>query len=81
MGRIFVRRRRHIRKNAGRPKYAVIAVEGLNLSMVSRHIRGKELESLAGVLGAEIVYLPLEEEDDSEEKESEKEEENGAEEE
>jgi hypothetical protein len=58
MAKIFVRNRRRIGKGAGEPRFAIVAVEGLDLKIYARHIRRKELETLAESVGAEVVYLP-----------------------
>jgi hypothetical protein len=58
MAKIFVRNRRRVGKGAGLPRFAIVAVEGLDLKVYARHIRRKELETLAEAVGAEIIYLP-----------------------
>jgi hypothetical protein len=58
MAKIFVRNRRRVGKGAGLPRFAIVAVEGLDLKVYARHIRRKELEALAESVGAEIIYLP-----------------------
>ena len=58
MGKIFVRERQNIGKGAGRPRFAVVAVEGIDLKVYTQHIRKIELETLAEAVGAEVVYLP-----------------------
>jgi len=58
MGKIFVRERQHVGQGAGRPRFAVVAVENVDLKIYSPHIRKIELEKLAEAVGAEIIYLP-----------------------
>lgn len=58
MAKIFVRQRRRVGKGAGQPRFAFVAVEGLDLKIYARHIRRKELEVLAEAVGAEVVFLP-----------------------
>lgn len=58
MSKIFVRERRHIGQGAGRPRFAIVAVEGADLKVYAPHIRKAELEKLAEELQAQIVYLP-----------------------
>lgn len=58
MSKIFVRERRHIGQGAGRPRFAIVAVEGADLKVYAPHIRKTELEKLAEAIGADIVYLP-----------------------
>jgi hypothetical protein len=58
MAKIFVRIRHRVGKGTGRPRFAVVAVEGVDLTIYSRHIRRKELETLAQAVGAEVILLP-----------------------
>ena len=58
MAKIFVRERRRAGRGAGRPRFAIIAVEGLDLEFYRTRLRRLELETLAAELGADIVYLP-----------------------
>jgi hypothetical protein len=57
MSKIFVRERRHIGRGAGRPRFAIVAVEGLDLKVYQTHIRKSELNKLAESVAAEIVFL------------------------
>lgn len=66
MAKIFVRERRHVGKGAGKPRFAVVAVEGSNLKVYAPHLRKSELDSLASACEAEIVYLPRGEKTDKE---------------
>lgn len=58
MSRIFVRERSNVGEGAGRPRLAVVAIEGTDLKVYHTHIRKAELEKLAADIGAEVVYLP-----------------------
>lgn len=58
MPKIFVRSRRHVGRGAGRPRFAIVAVEGVDLHIYRSRIRKSELETLAAQVGAELVYLP-----------------------
>jgi len=58
MSKIFVRERRNVGQGAGRPRFAVVAVEGVDLKIYTPHIRKIELEKMAEAIGLEIVYLP-----------------------
>jgi hypothetical protein len=58
MSKIFVRERRHARRGTGRPRFAIIAVQGADLKVFKSRVRRAELETLAAEMGAEIVYLP-----------------------
>jgi hypothetical protein len=58
MSKIFVRYRRRAGRGAGRPRFAIVAVEGADLNVFRTRVRRTELEKLATEIGAEIVYLP-----------------------
>jgi hypothetical protein len=58
MAKIFVRNRRRFGKGAGQPRFTIVALEGLDIKVYSRHIRRKELEALSEAVGAEVVFLP-----------------------
>lgn len=58
MARIFVRNRHSVDQGSGKPRFAIVAVEGLDLKIYTRHIRRKELEALSQAVGAEVVFLP-----------------------
>ena len=58
MSKIFVRERRHASRGTGRPRFAIIAVQGTDLKVFRSRVRRAELETLAAETGAEIVYLP-----------------------
>jgi hypothetical protein len=58
MAKIYVRERTNVGKGAGRPRFAVVAVEGTDLRFYTQHMRKIELEKLAETVGAELVYLP-----------------------
>jgi len=58
MIKIFVRHRRHVGQGAGRPRFAIVAVQGADLKVFQTRVRRAELEKIAAEIGAEIVYLP-----------------------
>ena len=58
MSKIFVRERTRVGKGAGRPRFVIVAVEGLDMKVYTQHIRKLELEKLAEEVGAEEVFLP-----------------------
>jgi len=70
--KIFVRERRKIGEKEKKPRYFVVAVAGVDLVIKARHIRKMEIEEIASVIGADVVYLQAgkdspEEDDDDEE--------------
>jgi len=58
MAKIFVRHRRHVGQGAGRPRFAIVAAQGVDLRVFKTRVRRAELEKIAAESGAEIVYLP-----------------------
>jgi hypothetical protein len=58
MSKIFVRYRRHVGQGAGRPRFAIVATQGTDLSVFRSRVRRAELEKIAADIDAEIVYLP-----------------------
>ncbi len=66
MTRIFVRKRRYAGPGTKRPQFTVVAVEGGELAFVRPHLRTSELEYLAAAVGAEVVYLPLGQDEEGE---------------
>lgn len=58
MAKIFVRERRHVGPRAGRPRFAVVGVEGSDLKFFRTNVRRAELDHIAQAIGAEVVILP-----------------------
>lgn len=58
MAKIFVRERRDIGQRAGRPRFAVVGVQGSDLNFFKTNIRRNELDAIAQAVGAEVVILP-----------------------
>jgi hypothetical protein len=58
MSKVFVRQRRHVGQGAGRPRFAVLAVQGSDLRFRRGFLRRAELEKISQETGAEIIYLP-----------------------
>lgn len=57
MARIFVRERNRADDGTGRPRFAVVGVEGTDLKIFKSKVRRKEIEQIAEVIGAELVML------------------------
>jgi len=55
--KIFVRERRKVGEKEKKPRYFVVAVAGVDLKIKAKHIRKMEIEEIAGVIGADVVYL------------------------
>jgi hypothetical protein len=58
MAKIFVRERRHVGEGSGRPRFAVIGVQGSDLKFFKTKVRRAELDAVAEAIGAEVVLLP-----------------------
>jgi len=58
MAKIFVRERRHVGQRMGRPRFAIIGVQGSDLKIFKTRVRRAELDAIAQAIGAEIVILP-----------------------
>ena len=58
MAKIFVRERRHVGERAGRPRFAVIGVQGSDLKFFKTKVRRAELDAIAEAISAEVVLLP-----------------------
>lgn len=58
MGTIYVRERRKMEKGERKPRFRVVAVADVKLKFKADHLRKLELEEIAKVSGAELVYLP-----------------------
>ena len=72
MGKIFVRHRRHVGQGAGRPRFAIVAAQDIDIKVFKTRVRRSELEKIAAETGAEIVYLPRGEHADAKEAEGHK---------
>ena len=58
MSKIFIRHRRHVGEGSGRPRFAIVAVQGTDLKVFKSRVRREEIDKIAEDIGAEIVYLP-----------------------
>jgi hypothetical protein len=58
MAKIFIRERSRVDKGEGRPRFAVVAVEGADLKFFQIHVRKSELDTIAESIGAEVIELP-----------------------
>ena len=58
MGKIFVRERRHAGRGTGRPRFAIVAVQGTDLKVFRSRVRREELDAIAAEVGAELITLP-----------------------
>ena len=58
MATIFIRERRKVNEGEKKPRFRVVATEGTDLKIKTKHIRRIELEAIAKVINAEVVELP-----------------------
>jgi len=56
-GKIFYRERRKIGKEEKKPRFKIVAVAGVDLTIYAEHLRKQELEQIADSIGAELVLL------------------------
>ncbi len=56
-GMIFYRERRKVSEGEKKPRFKLVAVSGADVRFYGDHLRKKELEQIAGAIGAELVLL------------------------
>jgi hypothetical protein len=56
-GKIFYRERRKVGDGEKKPRFKLVAIAGVDLKVYGKHLRKKELEQIAEVVGAELVLL------------------------
>jgi len=57
MTKIFLRERNRANDESGRPRFAVVGVQGSDLKIFKSKVRRKEIEQIAASIDAELVYL------------------------
>ncbi len=58
MAKIFVRERANVSEGQGRPRFAVVGVQGTDMKFFKTHLRKSEMQAIAQAIGAELVMLP-----------------------
>ncbi|MCL4394469.1 MAG: hypothetical protein M1482_06670 [Chloroflexi bacterium] len=58
MAKIFYRERNRVGAGANQPRFAVVGVQGSDMTFFQFHLRRGELEAIAAAVGAELVLLP-----------------------
>jgi hypothetical protein len=66
-GKIFYRERRKVGEGEKKPRFSLVAVSGIDLTVYSKHLRKKELDQIAEHVGAELIILKRSEKADDEE--------------
>ncbi len=51
-GKIFYRERRKVAEGEKKPRFTLVAVTGLDLTLYPKHMRKQELEQIAEAVGA-----------------------------
>ncbi len=54
---LFVRERRKVEKGEKKPRFAFVGSVGTDLRIKVKHVRKMEIEQIAKLIGAEVVYL------------------------
>lgn len=59
MGKVmlFVRERRKVEKGEKKPRFAFVGSVGTDLRIKVKHVRKMEIEQIAKLIGAEVIYL------------------------
>ena len=58
MAKIFVRERNKIAAGDRQPRFAVVGVQGTDMTFFQFHLRKGELDAIAQAVGADLVMLP-----------------------
>ena len=58
MARIFYRERVKVGEGDRQPRFAVVGVQGTDMTFFQFHLRKSELDAIAQAVGAELVMLP-----------------------
>jgi hypothetical protein len=56
-GKIFYRERLKAKEGEKKPRFKLVAVAGAEVTFYGDHLRKKELEQIAGAIGAELILL------------------------
>jgi len=63
-GKIFVRERHQINEGEKTPRFVVVGAAGTDLKIFTKHIRKREIEQIAQMIGAELVILEVGKDDE-----------------
>jgi hypothetical protein len=56
-GKIFYRERRKVGKDEKKPRFKIVAVADVDLTVYADHLRKQELEQIAQAIAADLVLL------------------------
>ncbi|MCP4138075.1 MAG: hypothetical protein GY754_44340 [bacterium] len=65
-GKIFYRERSKVGEKERKPRFKLVATEGINIQFYSEHLRKKELEEIAKDVGAQLILLKIDPKDKDE---------------
>ncbi len=65
-GKIFYRERNKVGKKEKKPRFRLVGTSGVDLHLYVDHMRKKELEQIAGEVGAELILLKIDPKDGEE---------------
>ena len=71
-GKIFYRERLKVGVGEKKPRFIVVAIAGIDMKVYGQHLRKNELEQVAQAVGAELVFLKKEKDEETEVKEKKK---------
>jgi len=57
-GKLFYRERQKFVDGSHTPRHQLVAVHGVDLKVMGKHMRMCELKFIADELGAELIHLP-----------------------
>ncbi len=58
MAKIFYRERTRVGEGDRQPRFAVVGVQGTDMTFFQFHLRKSELDTIAQAIGADLVMLP-----------------------
>ncbi len=58
MAKIFYRERNQVGEGDRQPRFAVVGVQGTDMTFFQFHLRKSELDTIAQAISAELVLLP-----------------------
>ena len=56
-GKIFYRERNKVGIKEKKPRYKLVAVADVNITVYAEHLRKQELEEIAAAVGADLILL------------------------
>jgi len=63
-GKIFVRERRKVIEGEKKPRFVVVGAAGTDLKIFTKHIRKMEIEQIAKMIDAELIFMEAGQDDE-----------------